>query len=312
MVKKQPDFAEYIKPLNMNGLEGRMLRLPAQKKRAKREILFIYGQHSSIERWRGLAEEFSKFGNLTMPDLPGMGGMESFYKLGQAASIDNHADYLAAFMKLKFSRKQVTIIGMSLGFVIVTRMLQRHPELTKRVDMLVSIVGLAHAEDFIFSRRRHFFYHYGAAFFSLRLPAYVFRKLFLRPGYLRRVYAHSFNAKEKFERLSGDEFERTMDTEIQLWQINDIRSQMKTSYEMLTLDNTKVRVNLPVHHVVAKHDRYFNNVKVEEHMRRIFSDFRLFYSVAPSHAPTIVADAKTAAPFIPPALRKLLAKAPSA
>src|SRR5579862_6532373 len=128
MPKAELKAEDFIVPLNINGLEGRMLRLPAQKA-SQPEILFIYGQHSSLERWWGLALELNKLGPITMPDLPGFGGMQSLYKIGKTASVDDLADYLAAFVKLKYRNKKFVIAGMSLGFVIVTRMLQKYPEL---------------------------------------------------------------------------------------------------------------------------------------------------------------------------------------
>jgi hypothetical protein len=70
MPKTAKNSADYILPLNMNGLEGRMLRLPDSNKTG-REILFIYGQHSSLERWWGLAQALNTTGGVTMPDLPG-------------------------------------------------------------------------------------------------------------------------------------------------------------------------------------------------------------------------------------------------
>jgi pimeloyl-ACP methyl ester carboxylesterase len=307
MAKGPAQPEDYIVPLNINGLEGRMLRLPAKKSGA-REILFVYGQHSSLERWWGLALEMNKYGAVTMPDIPGFGGMTSLYKIGQSANLDNLADYLAAFVKLKFHRKKVTIMGMSLGFAVATRMLQRYPELAKKVDMVVSIVGLGHRDDFIFSKKRQFFYRCATAFFSRRLPAAFFQGVFLQPFYLRRVYKHSRFAKEKLAELSGDEFKRTMDMEIVLWRINDLRTQMKTNHEMFKLDNTKKRIDLPVWHVASKKDRYFNHVRVEEHLRRIYNDFHIAYTKDPNHAPTIIADAKAAAPFIPTELRRELAR----
>jgi hypothetical protein len=60
------EAAPYIQPLNMNGLRGRMLRLPA-KNNKKREILFIYGHHSSLERWWGVIKEKSQNGPVTEP-----------------------------------------------------------------------------------------------------------------------------------------------------------------------------------------------------------------------------------------------------
>jgi len=298
---------DYIVPLNMNGLEGRMLRLPA-KKANQPEILFVYGQHSSLERWWGLALEFNKYGGLTMPDLPGFGGMTSLYKIDQEASIDNLADYLAAFIKLKFRRKKVIIASMSLGFAITTRMLQKYPELNGRVEMLVSIVGFSHHEDFVFSQRRILFYRIATSFFARRFPSAFFQNIFLQPFYLRRVYKYSRFAKEKLSKMSGDEFDRTMDMEILLWRINDLRTQMKTNHEMMTINNCTKGIDLPVYHVAAPKDRYFDNTRVEIHMRQIFSDFKIYYTRASNHAPTIIATAKDAAPFIPTGLRRMFIK----
>src|SRR3712207_1180020 len=100
MAKITRDPADYIEPLNINRLEGRMLRLPAPdtKQAAGREILFVYGHHSSLERWWGLIQALNRYGAVTMPDLPGFGGMDSFYKIGKKPTIDNLADYVAAFI----------------------------------------------------------------------------------------------------------------------------------------------------------------------------------------------------------------------
>jgi pimeloyl-ACP methyl ester carboxylesterase len=303
--KAAKDPADYILPLYINGLEGRMLKLPASNNK-KREILFLYGSHSSLERWWGLALELNKLGAVTMPDLPGFGGMTSLYKIGQKPTLDNLADYLASLIKLKYRNKKVTILAMSLGFVIATRMLQRYPELTKKVDFLISVVGFAHHEDFIFPKRKLLLFKIVSKVFARKWPSKAFRYTVLQPPIIRFGYHRTFNAKEKFAAVSGDEFRRTMDMEIKLWHSNDIRTQFQNYLDMFSLDNTKKRVNLPVYHVAAKKDRYFNNVKVEEHMRRIFNDFEAFYTKAPNHAPTIIATTKEAAPFIPPALRRII------
>lgn len=300
---KYQDVSEYIHPLNINGLSGRMLVVPDINKKG-REILFIYGQHSSLERWWGLVQELNKFGAVTMPDMPGFGGMTKLYKVGRTASIDNLADYLASFIKLRYKNKKVTVVAMSLGFAVTTRMLQKYPDLTKKVDMLVSIMGPAHKTDFVFPLWRRRMYVCITWFLSMRLTSFLFKTIFLNPAYLRRAYKHSRFAKEKFAEMAGDEFKRTMDMELILWKINDIRTQMRTNYEMVTLDNTKKRIDLGVYHVASHHDRYFDHLSVEQHFRMIFKDFQIFYTKDPNHAPTIIADAKAAAPFVPDGLRK--------
>src|SRR5689334_19455199 len=136
MPQKSPQNpADFIVPLNINGLEGRMLHMPAAKKGRNREILLIYGHHAMLERWWGLVQNLNDYGTVTMPDLPGFGGMDSFAKIGRKPTIDAFADYMAAFIKLRYKRKRVTMVAISFGFVVATRMLQRYPELTKKVDL---------------------------------------------------------------------------------------------------------------------------------------------------------------------------------
>jgi pimeloyl-ACP methyl ester carboxylesterase len=308
MAKAKTNPSDYIVPLNMNGLQGRMLHMAAPKG-YDREILFVYGHHSSLERWYGLMENLNRYGAVTMPDLPGFGGMESMYKLGQRPTIDALADYLAAFVKMRYKRRRVTIAGMSLGFVIVTRMLQRYPDLIKKVDMVISIAGFAHRDDFVFTKPRHAAYLAAARFFSLPIASSFFRHVCLNSLVLRTFYRHTHNAKEKFHGVVDEELQQIMDIEVRLWQDNDVRTYMLTSAQFLTLDNCKKQIDLPIYHVGVEADRYFDNQVVEQHMRIIFNEFHLVATLkAGNHAPSVIADAKAAAAYIPPQLRKLLAK----
>lgn len=259
----------------------------------------------------GIAEDMNQYGSVTMPDLPGFGGMDSFYKIGMKPTIDNLADYLAAVIKLRYKGKKVTIAGMSLGFVIATRMLQKYPEMTKKVDLLLSVVGLCHHDDFTFTRSRYLFYRYASAFFSTRATAAFFHNVCLSPFILRLVYSRMHNAKSKFANLSEADKKRTMDFEVYLWRCNDVRTYMSTTISLLTLDNCTTRVNLPVEHISVSKDQYFNHAFVEQHMRVIFTDFTDNLAVMDTHAPSIIADKQAAHNLIPKRLRTLLARTSS-
>jgi pimeloyl-ACP methyl ester carboxylesterase len=301
--------ADYIVPLNMNGLQGRMLHLPAPADK-KREILLLYGHHSSLERWWGIAQVLNKYGSVTMPDLPGFGGMDSMYKIGKKPSIDDMADYLAAFVRMRYNRKRVTIIGMSFGFVIATRMLQRFPDLTKKVDMLVSLVGFAHKDDFTFSPLKYWFFRSLSRFFSWPFMSVVFRILFLQSWILKVVY--KYTQHPKFKDIPNEDKDRMVDVEIWLWRNNDVRTWMYTTSQMLSLDNCKVKVDLPVWHAGMKVDHFFDNAVIEQHLRIIFTDYFGMTLDLPqhAHAPTVIADSKDAAPFIPFKLRRKLSSRP--
>lgn len=307
MKKDSRNPADYIVPLNIGGLQGRMLHIPA-KPGGHRDLLFVYGHHSTLERWWGLMEVLQEYGSVTMPDLPGFGGMDSFYKVDQKPTIDAMADYLAAFIKWRYKRKKkVTLVGMSFGFVVITRMLQRYPELVDKVDMLVSLVGFAHKDDFIFTPARRKAYIFGSWLFSHKIPSLIFRYVALNKFTLSTFYGRTHNAKNKFASAkTKEDTAKLMGMEIELWHKNDVRTQMVTSYEFLQLDNCKVRVNLPLWHVGTKNDHFFDHKIVEQHMRVIFTDFYETEALAENHAPSVIADAEMAAPLVPMKLRKAL------
>ena len=305
--KKQTlNVQDYIRPLYMNGLQGRMLRMPAPKDR-NREILLVYGHHSTLERWWGVIQDLNQYGAVTVPDLPGFGGMESLYKIGEKPDVDTLADYLAAFIKLRYKRRRVTIIGLSFGFVVVTRMLQKYPDIAKKTDLLASVVGFARHDEFTFSRLRMFLYRLGTRFFSHRLPAFWFRALALHPLVIKTVYGRTYNARHKFKQ-AGAKYSELMDFEVHLWHVNDVRTHMYTSAEFLKLDNCTRKVDLPLWHVAVKKDRYFDNDIVEQHLRVIFSEVHVVKSRMSDHAPSIIASVEEAAPVIPQKLRRVLEK----
>lgn len=292
----------------MNGLEGRMLAMPARGKR-KREILLLYGQHASIERMYSLAQEFSRYGNVTIPDFPGFGGMQPFYKIGETPDIDTMADYLAAFVKLRYSRKRLSIIGVSYGFIVATRMLQRYPELARKVDLVVSVVGLVHHEDFKFKPEHLRLMRATTRLFSYRVPSLILKYLFLRSPLIRLSYKLVADKHAKLKDADAKERKRRVDFEIILWKINDIRTYMHTINGMLFIDLCNKSVRLPVYHVSVDGDQYFDNYRVEQHMRIIYQDFKVFKAVLGAHMPTIVATSAEVAPLIPAGLRRLLSKA---
>lgn len=296
-----------IEPLLMNGLEGRMLYVPAKGSK-KREIMLVYGQHASIERMASLAEEFSRYGNVTLPDLPGFGGMQPFYKIGERPDIDTMADYLAAFVKLRYNRKRLSIIGVSYGFIVATRMLQKYPELVRKVDLIVSVVGFVHHEDFRFKPEHMRLMRAGTRLFSYRLPAALLKYVFLRGPFIRFTYWLVADTHAKMKDANKTERKRRVDFEIILWKINDIRTYMDTINGMLFLDLCNKPVKLPVYHVSVDGDQYFDNYKVEQHMKVIYDDFKEFKAVLGAHMPTIVASSKEVAPLIPSGLRRLFNK----
>jgi pimeloyl-ACP methyl ester carboxylesterase len=299
---------DYIVPLNMNGLEGRMLRMPSASSKRQREILLVYGHHAMLERWWGLVENLNQYGNVTMPDLPGFGGMDSFAKIGRYPDLDAFADYMAAFIKLRYKRKRITIVAISYGFVVVTRMLQRYPELTKKVDLLVSVVGFVHKDDFVYPVPTREFYRYATRLFATRPMAFFIRYGALNKLILKTLYVKMPNSKRRMIEVTPEEFDATIDFEVVMWQANDVRTHWLTTSAFFKLDNCQVPVDLPVMHVVSAQDHYFNNEIVEQHMQVVFKGYRKFVAESKAHTPSVLADKKAMGVLLPPGLRRLLAR----
>jgi len=299
--------ADYIVPLNINGLEGRMLRVPAPPDR-EREILLIYGHHAMLERWWGLVENYNEYGAVTMPDLPGFGGMDSFYTIGRRPDIDAFADYLAAFIKMQYRRKQVTIVSISFGFLVATRMLQRYPELTKKVQMIVSIVGFMHKDDFVYTPARRIAYRYMSRFCATRPASLFIRYCCLNKLVVKTLTSLVPHSKRRFIEVSKEEFDYTMDFEVRIWQVNDVRTHWLTTYEFLNIDNCTKQIALPIYHVISEQDHYFNNEIVKQHMLVVFKDYHRYVARSKAHTPSILADKKAMRVLFPPGLQRVLNK----
>lgn len=311
MKKTEVTPADYIAPLVINGLHGRVMHVPATKKTAKREILLLYGHHSALERMFGIVQNLSQYGSVTMPDLPGFGGMDSFYLLKEKPNLDNMADYLATFIKLRFKKRPITIGGMSYGFVIVTRMLQKYPELCDQIEMMISMVGFMHHEDFKLSKRRQFIYLNTARVFSGAIGSTVVRYTALLPIVLKTIYRVQANSHPKMKGANAEELNKRLEFEVFLWHANDVRTYMYTSAALLTVNITNESVSLPVIHIAVDADQYFDNRHVKKHLRQVFSNVTIFKAHMENHAPTVISDAEEAGQFIPKELRKLLAKKPT-
>ena len=302
------DPADFIQPLNINRLEGRVLRLAAPSARRNREILLLYGSHSSLERMYALATEFNRYGPVTMPDWPGFGGMDSLFKIGKKPDIDTLADYLAAFVKMRYRRRRFTIVGMSYGFAVATRMCQRHPDIASRVDFVVSVVGFGRYDDFKISQRTFFFMKLGTRILKHRLPCAV-AAAFMKGPTISATYTILAKRHVKMKDADATERRRRIEFEKVLWRINDLRTYFYTLDTMFHIDLCDIQTPLSVYHVAVQNDQYFNNKLVEQHLAIIYANVTTIDIKLDAHMPTIVATPKEVAPFIPSRLRKILAAA---
>lgn len=309
-MKQAFDLNDYIEDIELNGLSGRMVNAIARNAKAREiNILFVHGHHSSLERLSGVTDLLMDYGNFCLPDMPGFGGMDHLYSINEKPSVDNLADYMAAFVKLHYgSRKKIILVGYSFGFLIVTRMLQKYPELQKRCVSVVALAGLLHQDDLKFTKKRRMFYFVSSKIVGSRIGSWVTREIFLRKWFLSSFYTRSHNAKDKFKGLDSANKKRMVDFEINLWRINHIPTWCYTSREMLRSDLVTGVTPLPVslYSVIVDSDRYFESNVVEQHMRIAYNKVKTYKATADQHGGSMVETAEDAMPFFPKAIRKYL------
>jgi hypothetical protein len=184
--------------------------------------------------------------------------------------------------------------------------LQRYPELCRKVDFVVSIVGFMHRDDFLFPPRTRKSYSIAARFFSTPPVAFIIRYGALNKFVIKSIYVRIPIGKRRFISMTPADFAELMDFEVLLWQRNDVRTHWRTTSEFLQVDNCREQIPLPVWHVASKADHYFDNYIVEQHMRVAYSDYHKSVMDSPAHTPSILGTKKELAIMVPPSLRRAL------
>lgn len=295
--------SELLKESRIDGLPGRVLEIPSQHRPHTLPILLIYGHHSSLERMLSTARAFSEYGPVTIPDLPGFGGMPSLTTIKKAPTIDNLADYLADFIRWRFPHGEPFILeGLSLGFVLAVRMLQRHPALAPQVRHLVSIVGFAHENDFRMDPRRRRRLARVAQAMARRPVAALFSGLILRKPFIAGTYHVRSRSHPKMKGYTWQERQDLIDFETILWKTNEVRTYFTTMSQMLRLDLTSKPLPMPVEHVAVANDQYFDNDRIAAHLGSIFTEVHVHKATLPNHAPTVLEDPSDAKALIPNSL----------
>ncbi len=306
------DIAEYIEPIEINGLSGRVLNLPTTNKKARRvELLFVYGHHTSIERLAGVAKLLSRYGNVCIPDLPGFGGMQPLYRIGQKPTIDNLADYLAAFVRMRYrSNRKVVMCGFSFGFMVLTRMYQKYPDLRGKVESVISLAGFLHNDNFTLSLARKRFYYLSAWAVCNRPLSFAAREIFFRKWFMGTIYTRLHNAKHKFDGLDKQTLKKMTDFEVHLWRCNDMRTYCYTAMQFLRADlvTNSEQLDLNLFHIALSEDQYFDNQAVEQHMRIVYKNLRTVHAEVTSHAPSLIEEAEDVEHFFPGELKTYLRK----
>lgn len=305
MASKKIDFEQSIHDFDFNGLAGRYLFLPKPANKT-RDILLIYGHHASLERMKGLALALNKYGSVTIPDLPGFGGMDSFYKIGRKPDVDQLAEYLASYIKLRYKKQRFTVIGISFGFIIVTRMLQLYPHLSKQIDFAVAGVGFLSHHDIKFSKLKKTTWKCITKVNSTKFFSSITKYIVLNRHVIKLLFDISERKRQDYE--TEEQRTERINFEINLWTVNDVRTHFYTLNKMLNVEITDKPVPTPLWHLSVDNDQYLDAHSAKEHIRAVYSDYKHASVESDKHAPTVVASAEEAMNFIPMSVRRALNK----
>jgi pimeloyl-ACP methyl ester carboxylesterase len=303
MSKRFVNPAEFIMPININGMDGRMLRVDSHNRHNRREILVIYDMQSNLEKWWGLAVALKSYANVTLIDLPGLGGMDSFYSIGRKPNLDNMADYIASFIKLKYKRKSLSIIAIGFGFTLVTRMLQNNPDIENKVHSVICINGYSHKDDFNIKNSDRRIMKVYSFICSTKPVSDILRLTLNNTPMLKLKYPLS---KIKGTR-KGPSKEFIRQFKIDLVKATDLRTKMHLNLELLNLDNCKIRINKPLWHITTSNSDQNVDLKlVEQHFRVIFDSYHHLPTKISGAMPLVMNDEKVAIKYLPAKVRRLL------
>jgi pimeloyl-ACP methyl ester carboxylesterase len=300
-------FSDYIKPMSVQGLQGRVLVMPPNDPKNKNnQIMMLYGLHSSIERMQGIIENIADAGTVTVPDIPGFGGMESLYSKGIKPTSEALAENLYEFVKQHYGDTKFKVVAMSYGFVVVTRMLQKYPELNDQITLVVSLAGLTDRREFIVSKANYFLWISILNTFNGRFRAKIFKHVFLSPLILKSIYKLQAARHPKFKDADKVELNKRLDYEVHLWQINDQHTYMLATKDVLQLSTPKSAIPVKLLHVSIDSDQYVDHKLVLSNLKNIYKDVDSVEAHMPNHAPTVISSKEDAAPYVPPKVLEML------
>ncbi len=301
-----------ILPLNLGGLKGRMLKLEPRSN-SDADLLLIYGVHASLERMYSTAQFHSNYGRVWMPDMPGFGGMDSFYKVGLLPSIESYADYLYTVVKAyKLDKKRLRIFAMSFGFLSVTRMLQKHPELSDDVEFVISFVGFGRTSDFSLDTFEKFYTKPLLKLASTKLGSalistLVFNRVSLR--FMFKMFKY-LNPNPKYRHETPEKELEAIEMELDLWTMNDARTKFYTYQVLSNFDLTKEtrKIDLPLHDLTTPTDQYFDHKAVNKTLSKLYDEYNSHTAKLELHAPSVIGDEKTVSKIYPDEIKDLLSQ----
>lgn len=282
--------------------------MPAPKGKNKK-IVYIHGQHHALERFYTIAEFLNDYGEVYMPDMPGFGGMDSFYTIDKQPTYDAYADYLYTYLKSQKLTSDLYILASSFGSQVMTRMFQKYPESVSWVKVPVAFVGFASGSNFHVSRLYKAFILALAYPASTRLGVAIINAVGFNPISMRIfLWIFSF-IKSKMQHEDPATKKEMVAMERMLWSVNDHRTHAATALLMFKGDLrrfSKQKISHTLHNIMTDNDQYFDNQEVKDAFLELYEGYEASNLDLHVHAPSMIASKQDVAEMMPLGVKHLL------
>lgn len=280
------------------------------KKFRNKKIVLIHGQHAAIERYYSMCEFLNDYGEVIMPDLPGFGGMSSFYQIGLKPSYDNYADYLYTFLKTQELTEDIWLVGNSFGAQCMTRMLQKYPDSQAWIRQPIAVAGFAAGSNFHVSNKFRFLLFPLIYVGQTRLGSSLIKLVAFNRFSLNLMINVFSRFKAKMQNDDQNLKSDMMAMEKYLWSVNDKRTHAKTAIMMFRYDLTRYsskKIKHKLHNLITDHDQYFDNQSVEESFRKLYLGYETSLLNLKIHNPSMIADKQAVSELLSEEVKELLA-----
>lgn len=241
--------------ITLKSYEVKGIRLNVAESGKGEPLVLIHGWSNNWQGWTLLAEQLSPQYHLLMVDLPGFGdsGPSPDY------SIEFLADLLADFIA-RFHPKTRAIIGGSMGTLIASELVKRHPKSCKQLILLGAFFERP-SIGFIAKLYKNFIYSVqDSQFWQNAFQYWVGTRLF---AYGIEYFLNAYRFNKKLVDLYSLPGKRKINGKAYL----ELGAQLK-NYQ---LSGTLSQIKLPIFLIFGTHDRYV----CPEYAKRVVQELNL-------------------------------------
>ncbi|MCW1908532.1 MAG: alpha/beta hydrolase [Candidatus Saccharibacteria bacterium] len=306
---EQARHKDRILPYTYLGLQGRYGMWSSKNSSDKRVFVIVYGQHASLERLEPLVTIFRTYGDVYVVDNPGFGGMDPAYSIGKYPDLHFQAGHVHNFIDNYLPKdKQLTIIGISYGFQIVTQLLEDFPDLQTRTEDVVNMVGCLSYRDLDMPLSYKIPLIYLLAFPGRTWLGSNIFKLVARRRVIIAVYMLTKPIQVKLRGVSRQQAIAYASEQASLWIDNDPRTHGAAAWDFVARnDVSQLKLDVDAIHLSVPGDHIINSQRVKKGMEAVFNKVSSFDIALDNHAPLDL-DADDIEAIIPEGLARILKK----